>query len=428
MKKRSLFFGGLLLLTMTFGTTSCTIGGDDKKDEIVVNPLDKTQYYIVGTVSDANGGLDGVELSVRKNKKKKNKDGGQYSLTVTSSSAQDVSFSKEGMISYTAKAQFASDNNHSQAVLNVTLAKSPDLSKGEEVTATAEGATIEAPHQEDESADPAVIEIPAGGVDEGTKVTAVAYETPVDVNAEAAAFSNIYVETDPADAKAATEYQITVTNPGSDEEYFDESSMEMIKEDAPATKAAGAEVEFDQNGNSYLITMKAGTRLAGSYFLNLKFDKSVSNKTGDYNPVIYNGKTYNSTVQIENAEYSAMQNVKLTVQAKYGWEYTIEPKTALATAGATGLLAETIKEHINKIEGKQTYTRNEEYTASVSGHKVLYFSSRQNVTEKTYTFKVKIGRISKSVVVKLNCYNGHTVNHEEKDLSDHSGGTTGVQS
>lgn len=58
MKKRSLFFGGLLLLTMTFGTTSCTIGGDDKKDEIVVNPLDKTQYYIVGTVSDANGGLD----------------------------------------------------------------------------------------------------------------------------------------------------------------------------------------------------------------------------------------------------------------------------------------------------------------------------------------------------------------------------------
>ena len=100
----------------------------------------------------------------------------------------------------------------------------------------------------------------------------------------------------------------------------------------------------------------------------------------------------------------------------------------MATAGATGLLAETIKEHINKIEGKQTYTRNEEYTASVSGHKVLYFSSRQNVTEKTYTFKVKIGRISKSVVVKLNCYNGHTVNHEEKDLSDHSGGTTGVQS
>lgn len=50
MKKRSLFFGGLLLLTMTFGTTSCTIGGDDKKDEIVVNPLDKTQYYIVAEV------------------------------------------------------------------------------------------------------------------------------------------------------------------------------------------------------------------------------------------------------------------------------------------------------------------------------------------------------------------------------------------
>lgn len=146
MKKRSLFFGGLLLLTMTFGTTSCTIGGDDKKDEIVVNPLDKTQYYIVGTVSDANGGLDGVEVSVGNDNKTTTKDGGQYSLTVTSSSAQDVSFSKEGMISYTAKAQFASDNNHSQAVLNVTLAKSPDLSKGEEVTATAEGATIEAPH------------------------------------------------------------------------------------------------------------------------------------------------------------------------------------------------------------------------------------------------------------------------------------------
>lgn len=76
MKKRSLFFGGLLLLTMTFGTTSCTIGGDDKKDEIVVNPLDKTQYYIVGTVSDANGGLDGVEVSVGNDNKTTTKDGG----------------------------------------------------------------------------------------------------------------------------------------------------------------------------------------------------------------------------------------------------------------------------------------------------------------------------------------------------------------
>lgn len=427
MKKKSLFLGGLLLLTMTFGTTSCTLGGDDKEDEIVENPLDKTQYYIVGTVSDANGALDGVTVTAGE-VTATTANGGQYAINVASSSAQNVTFSKEGLVTYTATATFASGaSNHSQAVLNVTLTKAPDLSGSETETATAaNGATIEAPNQEDTQAEPAIINIPAGGVTEDTEITAVIYETPADVNATTASFSNIYVETTPADATSTAAYTIAVPNPGSSNEYFDEANMEMVKEDATASRSVTG-IVYDTANNIYRIGLSSGTRLAGNYFLNLKFNKTVNERNGDYNPVVYNGQTYNSTVQIENEEYSAMQNIRLTVQAKYGWEYTITPEAALQTAGASSSLAATIGSYISKIEGQRTYTRNEEYTASISGHKVLYFSSRQKVTEKTYTFAVKIGGVSKSVVVRVNCYNGHNVNYEERNLGDHSGGTTGGQ-
>lgn len=39
MKQKSFLFGSLLLCAMAFSTTGCSIGGDDKTNEIVDDPL-----------------------------------------------------------------------------------------------------------------------------------------------------------------------------------------------------------------------------------------------------------------------------------------------------------------------------------------------------------------------------------------------------
>lgn len=68
MKKKNLFLGGLLLCAMTFGTVAFTAcGDDDKENEEVVDPLaTEKEYYIVGTVTTANGILAGAQSGCRK--------------------------------------------------------------------------------------------------------------------------------------------------------------------------------------------------------------------------------------------------------------------------------------------------------------------------------------------------------------------------
>lgn len=53
MKKKNLFFGGLLMFAMAFSTVALiACGDDDKENEEVVDPLEtEKEYYIVGTVT-----------------------------------------------------------------------------------------------------------------------------------------------------------------------------------------------------------------------------------------------------------------------------------------------------------------------------------------------------------------------------------------
>lgn len=59
MKKKNLFFGGLLMFAMAFSTVALiACGDDDKENEEVVDPLEtEKEYYIVGTVTATGGAL-----------------------------------------------------------------------------------------------------------------------------------------------------------------------------------------------------------------------------------------------------------------------------------------------------------------------------------------------------------------------------------
>ena len=62
MKKKNLFFGGLLMFAMAFSTVALiACGDDDKENEEVVDPLEtEKEYYIVGTVTATGGALTGA--------------------------------------------------------------------------------------------------------------------------------------------------------------------------------------------------------------------------------------------------------------------------------------------------------------------------------------------------------------------------------
>ena len=67
MKKKNLFFGGLLMFAMAFSTVALiACGDDDKENEEVVDPLEtEKEYYIVGTVTATGGALTGGQGDAR---------------------------------------------------------------------------------------------------------------------------------------------------------------------------------------------------------------------------------------------------------------------------------------------------------------------------------------------------------------------------
>lgn len=355
MKKKSLFFGGVLMLTMAFGSTLLTsCHDDDKKNEVVDDPLSsKTEFYIAGTISNANGPIADATVKSGEHTATTNAEG-VYSLTVNESGTHQLTVTAEGHDNYETSAQFA-DNaaNHTLVVVNVKL--SATIQFGEMTEAN--GATIDASKLENpENEKAAVIEIPAEGTEEGTKIAAVVYEeareaspaTSADPKESKASVNNVAIKTDPADAVAKADINIAIPNPSVNEEqgYFDPENMEVESSEAVATRAAARTVGF--KNNSYIITIPQGEKIAGRYSPRVKFTKQAAASVADgYNEV--NGEA--KVLVIENNDYDAMKDLTLTLKIKNGWDYTITPAEALRAVGASDALAGNINSYIQAEEG-----------------------------------------------------------------------------
>lgn len=124
MKQKSFLFGSILLCAMAFSTTGCSIGGDDKTNEIVDDPLkDKTEYYIVGQVSDSKGVVANAKVETG-NVSATTDSKGVYKLTVNDATAYKVKFTASGLQTFEAETSIASSaKNRSQVTLNVRMAK-----------------------------------------------------------------------------------------------------------------------------------------------------------------------------------------------------------------------------------------------------------------------------------------------------------------
>lgn len=432
--KKHFIFEGLLLFMMVFSLTGCIFGSDDKENEIVEDPLEKTEYYIVGKVSDTNGVVANAKVEVSNDISTTTDQDGVYSLTVGEAKTYIVKFSATGLETYEADAVIASNaTNRSQVTLNVKLAEAIDLSKGNTETVIPDEKTeVEVPHQENQEA-AATIVIPQEGAEEGTTVTAVAYEeaqaadpaTTSPKTAEASV-TNVAIETNPADAVAKQDITVAIPNTTAEESegYFDPDNMTATK-DVITTKAPVDFGDVTFENNHYVITIPTGQQIAGKYSAKVKFTKKADNiKEGEYNKV--NGTS--GVLKLENRNYDAMKDVPLKVETINGWEFTTSPEAALTAIGASTKLAALIKTYIEINEGKEgIYTVVKNLKTNISGNHVLYFSSKAKLATKTYTFKVIVDGKVKDVVVKLTCYVGYTESYTNNPISQHSGGGTGDQ-
>lgn len=436
MKKGKMIFNGLLFIATMFGITAC--GDDDKKNEIVPDPMETQKaYYIVGTVSDANGAVTGANVEINSDIKATTGSNGEYSLTVAEAKTYTVKFSANGLDSYEAEAVIASNAaNRSQVTLSVTLAKAINFTEANTENASQEeDVTIKEPADEGEEELAAVVTIPAAAAPENTSISVVKYEEPVvadnSTNAQdkeiEASIKNIAITTTPADAVAEKDFIISVPNftASESEGYFDPAAMVATKE-AITTRAAQEIGDVKIEGNHYVITIPKGSSLAGKYAAKIKANvKADAAVAGEYNKV--NGKA--EVLRMENRDYDAMENVKLTVEVTNGWEYTTTPEAALEAANVSTELAKEIRKVITANEGNEgIFTSTLNLTTSISGNHVVFFGSKAKTQNKTYTFKiVNKGGKNAEATVGLKKYVGYTEEYTNAPISQHSGGTTGNQ-
>ena len=406
MKKKNLFFGGLLMFAMAFSTVALiACGDDDKENEEVVDPLEtEKEYYIVGTVTATGGALTGAQVDTGNNLTATTDAQGVYMLTVKETGEYNLKFTATDMESMESKVTIAaSAANRTQTTLNVKMAKAISFENVEEVTVEADKETNVEAAQNETSAEEEVAETPK---EEAVPVTAVAIKvTPED-----------------AVAKAPIEIKTAVTGSASTGSYFDPASMEALK-DAVVTRAAVHFGDVTYKDGNYVITIPEGEKIQGKYLTNILPSKTVSKiQQGGYNTV--NGE--NGVIKIENRDYSAL-TATLKVITKCGWDYTTTPEAALQAVGASKGLASVIEKCITNAEGSKNgyYTVEKELKTAISGNNQLVFGSRSKTQTKTYTFPVFVNGAKKQVVVQLNCYTGYTEEYSNTPINKHSGGTTG---
>lgn len=432
--KKNLFLSGLFLCAMTLGVMSC--GDDDKEDEIVPDPLEtEKEYYIAGTVSDANGALSGATVAL--NDQSVTTDGqGVYNFTVTETGNYTVKFSASGKENLEQQVSIAAGAaNRTQVTLNVKLAKAIDMSAGKtEEVKKDEDTTVEVAKTEEatEATPTSEVSIPAGAAEEGVKVTAVTYEEPQATKVEetttaqqteTTSVTNVAVATEPANAKAQEDIEIRMSNaaPASADCAFDTDYMKAYKEETAATRAI---IELGKVGfkdNNYILTIEKGNTIAGKYSIKVEYGKKAdSAKTDGYNSV--NGKK--ETARIENRDYNAT-DVTLSLEITSGWEYVSTPESVLKNAGVATELAASIKKYIEASEGAAPglYTSKKDLKASISGNHVLFFGSKAKTQVKNYTFHLIVKGKKVTVTVQVKCYVGTVEEYTNAPISQHSGGT-----
>lgn len=414
-----------LLCCAALSMNSCAFGDDEKDIEIVDDPMTETEvYYIAGTVYDAGTtkALSGVKVEANGESVTTESDG-QFQFEVASKKDYTVAFSKDKYLGVNAEVTIASSAaNRSLVALGVKLAA---ISKT--VTVEANKETVVADKDEREEAN-ATITIPAEAATEGFAISVTPYEEPQKASTQVepsgefdVVLKNIAIETTKNEFKE--DLTVTFMDIASDNVYFE--NVEVYSQGGLARAIDGWTYETKatpNNGNYHFDTKQ----LKSKYLLAIKADRN----TGAENKSEYNLVNGKNELKVDNSgNNSAMKDIAIKVEAKAGWDFTVNPTAALEAVGITGSdltnMAATIKDIIEAQEGgfAGLYTIEYELKASVSGNHIMYYRNRAKFCEKTYTFDIVVkGGKNVKAIVKVKAYTGMEDLYQNEEATQHSGG------
>lgn len=421
--------GMALTVVSIFISTGCMVGDDEKKPEIVEDPLSTTtEYYISGKVTD-NYGDALSNVSVKTNGAEATTDnGGQYKLVLPKTGTYAVSFTNSGYLTVNVEGTIAgSAAKRSMLPISVKMAK--ESAKEEVKTSVTSEVTITDKGKGNlvdlEDATAAITIVP-GAISTDAKVSVTPYIEPINTSTQVnvgtinqtVPISNIVIASDKV-ITIEKPIKLAIKNKAINQLFsFDE--VEVFNK-STSTKAAGDWVSlgkavFNSIENSYEYNLAKGKKLGGEYSFRIENIKVTGKETGgEYNKELFSKSNAGNIEAIKNYEFS--------FNAWAGWSYITSATAALRKQGITDRgMAEMINEIVESQEGvSETYKVPYTLTTNISGNYVMSYSNQAMYCEKKYTFYVN----SKGITVVLKVYTGMKESYINVDATQHSGGTGG---
>lgn len=409
MKTNKILVMALLLGFAGAGFTSCAIKDNEKKAEMVEDPIQATtEYYINGKVVDANGNnLSGVTVSAGEVVAKTAADG-TFSLTVNETGSYNVAASMDGYlkVSGTVAVPQNATNRSSYNTSFIMTKKEDAVTVAEDNNKNVVIATATNTNVEDMAnvTSGMAVEIPAATENlAGSSISVTEYvpENSAEyAQNELIPVANIYIET--SEDINANGIKLAISNPAQDDANTFE---EMVVYKTSASRSGENTYPATPEGNKYVATLTGGN-LAGDYSFRVKYNSSSTT-----------GKETVSGEKDNSGSMNAIRDYKISYNEKMGWEYTDQN-------AFSGLNQETVKMMKNAIKAAQgaegVTTASKSLTTNISGNHILYYTVDNNYTETTYKFVMKG---SKNVTVKTRTYTGTKLNYQIVSADQHSGGT-----
>lgn len=422
MKKKHFFAADVIIMIVSaFLLTGCMIGDDEKKPEIVEDPLATTEeYYISGKIQGSNeSALEGVTVKTDNDVSVVTDGMGLYTLKLTTKGAYALTFEKEGYLTINTKATFAA-NAANRSALNFSLVMSK---KSSPVTVeSTEEETVVIP---DENKETTYVEIPPKAVTEKTNISITSYLEPIVVETVvpgsnkqvSPALETAYFE--PTGTQFTQPVVFAVANKAEKDNYFEELSLyHKSSENSDWVLESSTPVVFNIDANRY------ETKLThfSSYSIKIKSTKNTSNE---------NATEINATIKKDNSgNISAIRDFKIEFNEKAGWAFTEEPEVSIKNSlngisnnSAKGL-AEMVRVCVSMLEGGYPgyYTIPHSLTTNISGNSILFYVNKAKYCDLQYTFKIKHKKESKTIKVKVKRYTGMKETYTNQSADQHSGG------
>ena len=390
----------LLMGSVCAGLSSCSVSDNEKAPEQVNDPIsDKTEYYIVGRVTNSNGGVvSGATVSASGYDNVTTDANGNFTLTVSDRTSYTLKVSANNYMNANVSVTVPSGlSNRSSVPVSVELA-----SKGQQVQLQANTAAIvDAKGKQNSLSNISEVgvSLPANTVSSNASITVTPYVQEAMTSSSTAAVMNVYVET--AGVTETGNVTLAVKDPAGKQTF---NELEVYKSNisrADNFNETTWTAEWDENTQTYQASIPAN-QISGDYSFRVPVNRQQ-------------GSTQTTSLgenKVDNSgNFAAMSNVNITYTATLGWTYTNAPSIDL------------LKNAIESIEGPEgTYNVNYTETTNVGGNSVMYWSAQRTSVPVTYTFNLKDG----SQTYTLNKYTGVNFTYWNVSADQHSGGTSGA--